>query len=249
MKNAIQKSLELFKNKFILDSLAVCRGLTKKGIPEFISGSSTKVVNLIKEQSLLTNNQQRCVEDPETLKQVQGDSVVSGMTPKGITATAQGFTLIELLVVVLIIGILAAVALPQYQKAVEKACLSEALLNLANLKKATDLYLLEYGKPSTTVHFTGSNYKDNLALLNIDMENMWDCDSDAYSCKGKNFGYYVECYKTGYCYLSATRRPRITYYLVIDSSGKYCNYYDEHPMEKSICKSLESSGWKMIEGD
>src|SRR5262245_38513530 len=56
-----------------------------------------------------------------------------------------GFTLIELLVVVLIIGILAAIAVPQYFKVVEKGKFAESMQWINSLKGAQERYLAKNG--------------------------------------------------------------------------------------------------------
>ncbi len=141
-------------------------------------------------------------ENGETLNQVQGDGTL-GVRDDSKKYNSHckldleshrffdnsGFTLIELLVVVLIIGILAAVALPQYQKAVVRSRISEVLVNIKTLETAVNAVYLETGAYPTDftvlpIEWPGARYStymnenDKLILPNrthyvLEVSNKW----------------------------------------------------------------------------
>lgn len=88
----------------------------------------------------------------------------------------QGFTLIELLVVVLIIGVLSAVALPQYQTAVERSRATEALTQMAAISDALQRY-----------HAQHEQWPDVNAFNRLDVDIPSSTSGGTTTYGGKNF--------------------------------------------------------------
>ena len=164
----------------------------------------------------------------------------------------KGFTLIELLVVVLIIGILSAVALPQYTMAVEKARAIEAIQNIAVMEKQLDLYLLENGMPS------GDNSVDCKDFSSVELSGLDEYAETKlfyYYCRisGSGGGGDIEASRTAegknYTLLSTTRADN-----GYNTTTKTGNFYRScvtqvNDFGRKICRQLDSLGWKYAEGE
>ena len=85
----------------------------------------------------------------------------------------KGFTLVELMTVVIIVGILAAIAVPLYRANVKKAMASEGAALLGAVRTAERVYYSEHGKYTTdknalNVDASGNKYFKDYTIISAD---------------------------------------------------------------------------------
>ena len=177
----------------------------------------------------------RNTTDPGTLRAARHSSMTLCDEQRG------GFTLIELLVVVLIIGILSAIALPQYRVAVAKSRFVQLQTLGTAIQQAEERYLM-------------SNAEYTQDFRNLDLSFPGELSDEGRTVRYKGFactlffgpgqgateGSVIDYKEIAcrYANASTSSGQNVPYFLYGFRSQKpYCRAYDISPVQAQVCQS------------
>ncbi len=137
-----------------------------------------------------------------------------------------GFTLIELLVVILIVGILAAIALPYYQNAVTHSRYTQLEITASTLQQAAVRYRLGSTK-----------WPSDFSELDIGLQGEISEDGTVLTQKEAVCEYYPEADSLFVaCY--TTKSPEVGYLVFYEKAQRYCLANSGDERGKAFCISL-----------
>ena len=105
----------------------------------------------------------------------------------------KGFTLIELLIVVVVLGILAAIAIPKYSRMKEKSYIASVTADLKNLASQQEIYLSNQNTYAPSVSVMDVTLTDNVTVtINEATGTGWAATGTHAGLAGAQCGIYFD---------------------------------------------------------
>ena len=154
--------------------------------------------------------------------------------------TKKAFTLIELLVVVLIIGILAAIAVPQYQKAVMKANLHRGVSLVESLYQAQQAYYLAHGDFATDIDALDVSIPkdESCEKIHNNLRSQYKCP---FGTVGLNDGLVAILYidpNVNYVYIHYLKDYTTGYNIKLEKGKRYCWAKPANTTANDVCLNM-----------
>jgi len=157
----------------------------------------------------------------------------------------KGFSLLELLVAILIIGILAAIALPYYQLAVDKADFIKYETMARSLRDAYDHYVLIYGVGTADFNKLSVSLPDDFTRVYGEVSSSIQCfqNDEMFCCMSNSGGTWSGLINCGKNDLSVIYVQSIFSYNNTPANRRArCLAKENHTRANRLCNALGTKG-------